>query len=137
MLILKLNCKLLIFYCAQGRIEALGTYQELNSGGVDIAKTLQKEDGELEPDNLSRSFSGSEMTFNHQIHSFSELLDSSFGNIRDFYPVRRHSEASSLTTANLNGVEEGELESSDLIHSYSGVDFIVSRGSLCSTTEVK
>ena len=61
MLILKLNCKLLIFYCAQGRIEALGTYQELNSGGVDIAKTLQEEDGELLPDNLTRSFSESEL----------------------------------------------------------------------------
>jgi len=45
----------------QGRMEALGTFQELNSGGVDIAKTLEEEDAELEPDNLTRSFSESEL----------------------------------------------------------------------------
>ena len=45
----------------QGRMEALGTFQELNSGGVDIAKTLEDEEAELEADNLSQSFLGSEL----------------------------------------------------------------------------
>ena len=42
-------------------MEALGTFQEINSGGVDIAKTLEDEDAELEPENLTRSFSESEL----------------------------------------------------------------------------
>nr|WEU39104.1 NIES ABC protein [Daphnia magna] len=40
-----------------GRVEAMGSYKEISNSGLDIAKTIEDEEPELEADNLTRSFS--------------------------------------------------------------------------------
>ncbi|XP_045033102.1 ATP-binding cassette subfamily C member 4 isoform X3 [Daphnia magna] len=40
-----------------GRVEAMGSYKEISNSVLDIAKTIEYEEPELEADNLTRSFS--------------------------------------------------------------------------------
>lgn len=42
-------------------MEAMGTYKEISSSGLDIAKTIEDEEPEQEEDNLTRSFSECEI----------------------------------------------------------------------------
>lgn len=49
-------------FCKQGRVEAVGSFEELNKSGFDIAKTLEEdEESDLDPDYAGRSISESDL----------------------------------------------------------------------------
>ena len=84
--------RIILFILIQGRIEALGTYEELVASGVDFTKHIATEDEE-EEQVRSPSFSESELEASMIEGSFSSFRRSMRGSVK---PVRSVQSVASL-----------------------------------------